>query len=795
MVLVYLSVAWMAGIYAASRLGGPAAAWGLLAIPALAVAALWRRRARVRLAACCALLFMLGGLRFRVALPRFDAGHVATYNGRGEVSLVGRVAAEPDVRDQYTHLTLRAETVALDGADPIETHGTVLVRAPRYPKWQYGDRVRVLGRLETPPVFAGFDYRAYLARQGVHAMVRWARVHAVPGRGPRDPRLGERLYGRLLAVKRRAQQVIARILPEPSASLLAGILLGVEQGIPADLWDAFHRTGTSHIVVISGFNMAIVGGLFSALSVRLVGRRYAAWCATAAIAGYTILVGATGAVVRAALMSLVAVWGRHVGRPYSAPNALFATALLITAWNPNMLWDLGFILSFAAVLGLLLFATPAGRGFEALLARLLPRSWVEPAQKLLYEPLVMTSCTQLTVTPLLWFHSGELSLVTLLSNALVLPLQTQVMAWGTAATLGGLLWPSLGRVLGWGAWLFLSATIAAVEWTARLPYAAIQAPLRASQARLALVVCWYAVVGGGAWLLWRTPERRVELGQALRQAWGAAFSGKRPARRLLGGLALVALLIWLAVAAQPDGRLHVSFLDLDEGDATLIRAPGGGTILVDGGGSAAQLTSRLGRLLPFWERRIQAVILAGDPGRQAGVVPVLERYHVGRLLYAASDCRGAVCAELRSRADERQIDVHEPAGGMRVDLGGPTLGLLEAGAGAVVLRLEYGETSFLLAASAGPEALGALAAGGADLRFDVLQLDARAAATREGAAFLAAVRPALLVLVGEGPEGEGVAYAGAPVLRVSGRPVTVSSDGRGYSISPARASDPAIASP
>ena len=136
-------------------------------------------------------------------------------------------------------------------------------------------------------------------------------------------------------------------------------------------------------------------------------------------------------------MSVVAVWGQHFGRPYSAPNALFASALLMTAWNPHTLWDLGFLLSFAATYGLLLFATPAERGFEALLGRLLPHRWVEPASGLLFEPLGLTSCCQLTTLPIIWYHSGQISLVTLLSNALVLPLQTQVMAWGAAATVGG----------------------------------------------------------------------------------------------------------------------------------------------------------------------------------------------------------------------------------------------------------------------------------------------------------------------------------------------------------------------
>jgi competence protein ComEC len=780
-ILIYLSIAWMAGIYGASLVSAPPLAWGLFCVPALAVARLWRRQKQVRLAAFCLLFFLLGGLRCLAARPRIDIDHIATYNDQGAVTLVGSVAAEPDVRDKHTNLRLRSETVAVGDAGPTEVHGTVLVRAPRYPEREYGDRLRVQGSLETPPVFSGFDYREYLARQGVYSVVQWAHVRREPGRGSVGQRVGERLYGRLLGFKRHTQRVIAQIIPEPSASLLTGILLGVEQGIPKDLWDAFKTTGTSHIVVISGFNMSIVGGLFAALSVRLAGRRYAAWFASSAIIAYTLLVGTSAAVVRAAVMSAVAVWGEHFGRPYSAPNALFATALLMTAWNPHILWDLGFLLSFAATLGLLLFSMPARRGFEALLERLLPRRWIEPLSKLLYEALVLTSCCQLTTIPIIWHYSNQISLVTLLSNALVLPLQTQVMAWGAAATVGGLLWLPLGRVLGWGAWLFLAGTIAVVERTARIPCAAVDVLVRAPQARTVLMVIWYAALGGGAWLLWRTPEKRKAAGQAVRQAVRSAFSGRRPTKLLVGTLVVIAALVWLAVGALPDGRLQVSFLDAGEGDATLIRAPGGQHVLINGGNSPAKLTSQLGRRMPFWERRLALVALMDRTTRLGGVVPVLERYKVRQLAFPAQSCRGAVCVEIRSLVEERGIPVYEPVDGLSVDLGGPVMRVLGVGEGATVLRLEYGETCFLLAASAGPEALCSLTNGGAALQCDVLQVDARAVATSEGARFVERVRPALVVLVGDGGSPAEVNDLGVPAARPGERRgVTVFSDGKQY---------------
>jgi competence protein ComEC len=780
-ILVYLSVTWMAGIYGASLVSAPPVVWGLLCVPALAVAWLWRRCPRVRLAALCTLFFLLGGLRYEAAVPRVDEGHVATYNDQGEVTLVGSVAAEPDVRDRHTHLRLRTETVVVEGAEPVVVHGTVLVYAPRYPERSYGDRLQVQGRLGTPPVFSGFDYREYLARQGVHSVVRWARVRGEPGRGP-SRRIGEKLYGRLLSFKRHAQRVIAQIIPEPSASLLTGILLGIEQGIPQDLWDAFNVTGTSHIVVISGANMVLVSGLFAALSVRLVGRRYAAWFASAAIVVYTFLVGTSGAVVRAAMMSLVMVWGGHFGRPYSSSNALFATALLMTAWNPYTLWDLGFLLSFAATYGLILFATPAGRGFETWLARLMPGRWVESVSKPLNESLILTLCCLLTTMPLIWYHSRQVSLVTLLSNMLVVPLQPQVMAWGAAAMLGGLLWLPLGRIVGWGAWLFLAATIWAVEWTARIPYAAIDVQVRSQQVSTVLVVLWYAAVGGGAWMLWQSPERRKQVGQTVRQALGSALAGKRPTKLLLGGLFIVAVLVWLAVGALPDGRLQVSFLDVGEGDATLIRTPDGQYVLINGGASPSKLTSHLGRRLPFWEGRLGLVVLTDKPTRLAGVIPVLDRYEVGQLMVEMQACRGEVCREIRSLVEEREIAVHEPVDGLSVDLDGPVLRVLGAGEEAALLRLEYGETCFLLAASAGPDAIRSLVASGADVRCDVLQADARAVSGKGGAAFVAAVRPALVLLVGKDEDTTETFDLGAPVVRVAGQSATVSSDGMRYAV-------------
>jgi competence protein ComEC len=765
--LIYLSAAWMAGIYISSRLSAvPAALFGLLSLFPLSVAWFWRQNARLRLVARVTLFCVLGALRYTLALPRFDERSISNHNGRGRVLLTGVVIAEPDVRDTYTNLRLRAETLAQeepdesdasgptpDGRRPAEVKGLVLVRAPRYPEHLYGDRLRVQGELQTPPVFEAFSYKDYLARQGIHSTMGWVQITTL------ERNQANRLYALLLRLKGRAHDVIVDVVPEPGASLLSGILLGIEGGIPADLLDDFHATSTSHIIVISGFNMAIVGGVFSSLSVRLIGRRYAAWFATASIALYTLLVGGAAAVVRAAVMSVVAVWGQHLGRQNSAPNALFCTALVMTVWNPHILWDLGFQLSFMATLGLVWFAEPFQRGVAGLLANVLPLRWVEPTANFVHEPLVLSTASQLTTMPIILYTSHTLSIVTLLSNALILPLQTQVMLWGTAATVGGLLWRPLGRVLGWVVWLPLAGTIGAVEWTARLRHATMEL----SAVGPALLVGWYAVVSAAAWLLGQSTERRNEVWHALRQGLSRWFSGRLALKLLMGGLAVVALLVWLAVAALPDGRLHVTFLDVGEGDATFVETPVGQQILINGGASPSRLLGQLGRRMPFYDRTIDLIVL-GDDRREHldGLLPVLERYRVGHVLYLPRACTRSACERWEALLREQDVAVVSPIAGTRVDLGGgmvlTVLHPVPNGLGdedSVTVRLDYGKTCFLVSDGVGHGAQEAMLARDENVRCDVLQMRSRGRESTANAAFLSAVQPALVVLTGEGDQQDG----------------------------------------
>jgi competence protein ComEC len=416
MTLPCLVVAWLGGVYLQSVLQAPA--WMLwLAFPLpLAIVALWWRETRVRLGAACGLFLLLGALRYTAAVPTFDQDDLAYYNDQGAVTVTGVVVEAPDVRDRYVNLKVSARLLQIDG-ETRDVEGLSLVRTGRYPPYSYGDELEIAGQLQTPPESADFSYKDYLARQGVHSLLDFGRITLL-NQGHGDP-----FHRIVYALKARLQETIARLLPEPSASLLTGILLGIETGIPDDLLEDFNATSTTHIIAISGFNIAIVAGAIGLLTRRFLGVYKAAVVSICAIAIYTVLVGADAAVVRAAIMGSLTLLAIIAGRQTYALASLAAAALLMTLWHPLLLWDVGFELSFAATLGLVLLVRPWEEGVRALLSRWVAEERAASLVRLLSEPLFVTMAAQLAVWPITLYYFRRFSLVSPLTNFLVIPAQ------------------------------------------------------------------------------------------------------------------------------------------------------------------------------------------------------------------------------------------------------------------------------------------------------------------------------------------------------------------------------------
>lgn len=750
--LVLVAAAWGLGLVVAHHLLAPAGVSPsiliVLSVVALAMVVIGRRDHAWRLTFGLLLVGLLGALRYQASVPRPGPETLASHNDTGEAILEGVVARYPDVRGTDTRLVLDARWLEHDG-ERSRVQGLALVGAARYPEYQYGDRLRVSGVLETPPERADFSYREYLARRGIGSLVSSARITRL-ATGQGNP-----LWAGLYAVKDAAAQSIGRLLPDPEAALLQGIVLGIQSNIPAGLYDEFNTTGTSHIIVISGANIVVLAALFERGFRRLVGKRRAAWLTVAGILLYVLLAGAESPAVRAGLMGGLYVVARRLGRASVAAVALCASAVLLSALNPMVLWDAAFQLSVTATLGLILLAPPLERWFGRAMANWNVPSWASGLPGALGSLLAVTLAAQILTVPLIAYRFGRLSLVALPANLLIGPVQPLIMSTGGAATILGLVpfLETIARAVAWVPWMLLAYTVSVVQWLAAWPRAAVEiAPADAAW----LAVGWLGAVAG----VWLAGPGRA----ALRRLRGAAGGG-RWVLVLGAGVLGTAVLVGLALCELPDGRLHVAVLDVGQGDAILITTPDGRQILVDGGPDPIWLSAALGRQMPFWDRSLDLVVSThADADHLTGLAEVLERYRVAAWMDNGQAADDPVSEQCRALLEREGIPRHTAAAGDRLDLGDdlvlevlhPRQPLLE-GSGAdannnsLVTRLRWRQMSFLLAGDVEQEAEQVLLQSGQELQADVLKVAHHGSDNSSTAEFLAAVRPSVAVIsVGAG---------------------------------------------
>ena len=708
--------------------------WFLLTVPAsLLLYFGWRheRRGQLLIWALCGLL--LGAGRFLLWQKPIDEGHIANYNGVDFARVTGVVTAAPDRRTLYTNLRLSTERIGFVEGNSYPVHGELMVKAPVYTPVRYGDRVQVSGALSTPPVFEGFSYRDYLARRGIYTLLPRAELQVL------ESHQANMLLDGLLRFREYALARLMKILPEPQVSLLAGILLGVESGISGELNEAFSTTGTSHIVAISGFNLTIIAGVFALLARRLFGEKGETPVALTGVWLYTLLVGASAAVVRAAVMGSLAIFARRERRPLHGPTSLALAALAMSAHDPMVLWDVGFQLSLAATAGLIFFTDPLTAWFLRGLRRFMRAEQAERVVGWLSEALIVTLAAQITTTPIIVATFHRLSLVTLLTNFLILPVQSFVMLFGGVALLAALLWLPLGQLLGWLAWAFLTYTIEMVRWTATFAWASVAVPGKIWP----LVVAYYLLLSVALWWFSLRAEERRDWWERWQQL---------PHWQLAGGLAVL-LLLGAYLWTMPDGKLHIFFLDVGSGEAVFIQTPSGRQVVLNGGVDAPTLLSRVGRRVPFWDRTLDLVVLSSpDRKRLPGLVPLLERYQVDFVASGPEEGAGPHyeqwVALLNARPAET-VGIFWAGSAWQLDEEVWLRALWpERGAtGPLVLRLDYGETSVLLTGGATTLVEELLVARDAEaLQSSVLQIPRQGAPTGSTPAFLEAVDPEIAVI-------------------------------------------------
>lgn len=733
---MWISLAFLGGIVLGSLLSLPVWIWIVLFIFSIlfgiAVRILSRRNPSLSSFLFLFILFptlLFGAFRYQLSVPNFDAFHIAFYNDRNyDLLITGYLIEPPDYRDGYTNL--RIKTTSVDTGDSeLKVNGLLLVRVDANQTFHYGDILRLRGKLKTPPENEDFSFRDYLAAKNIHSYMTSAEVTVLPGRG------GNIFSAALYALKERSLANIYRIFPDPESSLLAGILLGVDTGLTDELQQAFKNTGTAHIIAISGFNISIIAGIFIALFSRLFGSRWGAAVAVFGIIFYTLLVGGEAAVWRAAIMGILALLAKQVGRRQMALNTLLAVAMLMCFANPLFVWDVGFQLSFFATLGLILYAEPFSQFAANLLNRYFPLSTAEKIIQPLSDFVLLTFAAQLTTIPIMAYHFQRISLVSFIANPFILPAQPAVMILGGAAVFLSLLWIPLGQLAAWIALPFVAYTIRIVELFGKVPHGT----LFLGDFSIGFVILFYAALLSltFGW------SRLGELTQAARRRAGVIGAGGA-----ILVLSLALLLISRAASAFPDKLLHVTFLDVGSADAVFIKTPSGKSILINGGSSVTILSDELGRRVSAFDRRLDWLVVANTQEDQVAALPrVIERYPPDAVLWSGNEQGSFSSRVLDEYLTLQSIPVTMAEEGQILDLGdGATLKILTTGSRGSVILIEWKNFRALLPVGMSFEALDELQNGASVGPVSALSLADSGYAPSNPPEWIANLNPELIVL-------------------------------------------------
>jgi competence protein ComEC len=376
---------------------------------------------------------------------------------------LGYVDRHPEISNGKQKIIFRVKGVQASDRI-IEVDEKILITTNILPEYHFGQYLMIHGALLAPQNFNDFDYITYLKKDGIQATMAYPTIKEREKFSVgRVEEIKITLLENIFVARDAFQEAINVSIPEPNASFVNGILLGIRQNIPEDLSLAFEKTSTTHILAISGYNIAIIANALLIALTYLFRRKTAFWISVGVIIIFTIMVGASASVVRASVMGLLLLFAHGFGRLYDVKNSIIFAGAAMIIINPLVLiFDIGFQLSFLAVVGLVYLYPILDRKIKKI-----------PEWSGVREVALMTLSAQVLVFPLLIYYFESFSVVSLPANIIILPFVPVAMLFGFLTGVFGIFSAWLGWGFGIVAWAVTTFQIKTVTFFANLSFSAV----------------------------------------------------------------------------------------------------------------------------------------------------------------------------------------------------------------------------------------------------------------------------------------------------------------------------------
>jgi competence protein ComEC len=673
------------------------------------------------------------------------------------VSFTGKTVYQPERGENWEACYAVGQIQLL--SEPSQTvSAKFLIRFQELIPLRYGNHLTLTGVLRQPDTQrnpGGFDYRAYLARQGVSGII-YHQGLLDTGKQTGLPPL-HWIEALRLKTERVIDETYAGFQTFPTnedslhAQLLKAILLGKRSDVPSETLDIFRNSGTFHVLAVSGLHVGLIAMFcYVGLSVFRIPKKALCLLTILAVLIYACLVGFRPSVFRATLMAILYLFATIIDRDADLFNLLAVAALVLLLLNPMQLWDVGFQLSFVAVASIVYFVQKMEKPLRQL--------WESPESgdvghfqkiknavvKWLVLSYLVTFAAQLGTGPLIAFHFFRAYPLGIIVGPFAVGLVSLIVGVGIVSVCIGFIWLPLAKLLALvnHAIIFIFLKLIGFfgqEWCV----------LKVVPPTFGLIVVYVTICLGITY-------------------WRYVYNQRKVASLI--GLSVMAIWVWDSAFHEKGRLLEVVTLDVGQGDAAIVRFPDKRTMLIDGGIQRSYYDEKRQReveydvgeriIEPYLDahgiRKLDLVVLTHpDIDHGGGLAHILQNYKVKRILGIPDmQLESQTHQRLRSIAKAQSIPYSFPYRGKIELTSTATLSLLhpidaastnlmdkDKNDDSLVMKLSYGEVDILFTGDIESKAETRLIASRQDLRSEIIKVPHHGSGTSSSAQFLDVVQP------------------------------------------------------